>query len=248
MTSLPPRQRTNRRISARCRTGADVSNIQIAPVESAPEAIVRDAGSFERATCPRTLEKRKPISPKTPKGPFYAEYVIEAPAAGNYQVDILNQEKGAGTPDLWVNGVWVKRGAGPVQNRAASPDAGGWSYLAIVPLSKGDRIRFAWNTRPGSHTSRSYCWRAHTFAETPLTSVQIAKRYGVNPASLNNSSSISSAQMALHRPPCSMHGKRSGREPPRKRMDVPSLQACSRRDIETPEAIAASTKPSSAGT
>jgi hypothetical protein len=159
------------------------SQINVAPVESAPDAIVRDASSFNNGNAPRTLEKKKANVAKDAKGPFFAEYVIEVSAPGNYQVDVLNQEKGAGTPDLWVNGVWMKRGAGPVQNRAASPDAEGWSYVAIVPLKKGP------NTLRLEHASRFPYFEKllvsrHTLAETPLTSVQIANHYGVNPSFL----------------------------------------------------------------
>jgi len=157
--------------------------IIVAPVESAPGAVVRDASSFDKENVPRTLEKKKSNVAKEAKGPFFAEYVVEIAAAGNYQVDVLDQEKGAGTPDLWVNGVWVKRGAGPVQNRAASPDAGGWSYVAIVPLAKGpNTIRF-------EHASQFPYFEKilvarNTLGEGPLTSVQIAQRFGVNPSFL----------------------------------------------------------------
>jgi hypothetical protein len=157
--------------------------IAIAAIESAPGAILRDASSFDNGNVPRTLEKKKTNVSKDAKGPFFAEYSIDVPTAGNYQIDVLDQEKGAGTPDLWVNGVWMKRGAGPVQNRAASPDAGGWSYVAIVPLRQGS------NTIRLEHAARFPYFQKlliarHTLAETPLTSVQVAGRYGVNPSFL----------------------------------------------------------------
>ncbi len=137
----------------------------------------------EHGNVPRTLEKKKPNVPKDAQGPFFAEYQIEVPATGSYQVDIFNEEKGAGTADLWVNGVWVKQGAGPVQNRAASPDAGGWSYLAIVPLKQGS------NTIRLEHATRFPYFEKllvapNSIDRTPLTTVQIANRYEVNPTYL----------------------------------------------------------------
>jgi hypothetical protein len=158
-------------------------SIQVAPVESAPNAIVRDASSFDAGNVPRTLEKKKSNTPKDTKGPFFADYVVQAPVAGSYQLDVLNEEKGSGTADLWVNGVWMKQGASPVQNRAASPDAGGWSYIAIVPLKQGA------NTIRLEHASRFPYFEKllitqHTSQQTPLTIVQIANRHGVNPGYL----------------------------------------------------------------
>jgi len=157
--------------------------VQIAPVETSPDAIVRDASSFDAGNVPRNLEKKKPNAPKDAKGPFFAEYRIETPAKGNYQIDILNEEKGAGTADLWVNGEWMKQGATPVQNRAASPEAGGWSYVAIVPLNQGA------NTIRLEHPARFPYFEKlliapHKLEQTPLTTVQIANRYGVNPGYL----------------------------------------------------------------
>ncbi len=155
--------------------------IQVAPVETG--GITRDAGSFDAGNVPRKLEKKKANTVKDTKGPYFAEYKIEAPADGQYQIDVLEQEKGAGTADLWVNGVWMKRGADPVQNREASPEAGGWSYLAIVPLKKGDNlIRL-------EHAARfpyfeKLLLSPNTLANIPLSQVQIATKYGVNPSFL----------------------------------------------------------------
>jgi hypothetical protein len=174
------------RVGAYLLAAADLQRderIQIAPVESAPDAIVRMAGLFDAGNVDRILGKKRPNTPKNSKAPFFAEYVIQAPDAGNYQFDVLDQEKGFGTADLWVNGVWMKRGAGPIQNRAASPDAGGWSYVAIVPLRQGA------NTLRLEHASRFPYFEKlliapHKRAETPMTSVQIAARYGINPGFL----------------------------------------------------------------
>ena len=73
----------------------------------------------------RMLEKEKPNVEKGAPGPFYAEFDVKAAAAGAYQLDMLEEETGAGTCDVWVNGVLEQRGKGAVQNRKASPDAGG---------------------------------------------------------------------------------------------------------------------------
>ena len=160
------------------------AQIQIAPVETSPQAIVRLANTFDQGNIPRTLEKSKANTPKDSKGPYFAEYAITVPAAGPHQLDILNQEVGYGTADLYVNGTWIKRGLPPVQNRAASPESDGWTYLAIVPLRAGaNTIRF-------EHAGRfpyfaQLLLAPHTLPQTPLTAVQIATRYNVNPGFLD---------------------------------------------------------------
>ncbi|HYI92952.1 MAG TPA: DUF1553 domain-containing protein [Bryobacteraceae bacterium] len=158
--------------------------IQVSPVESATNAVVLQAGSFSAGNIQRLLEKKKSNVPKDKQGPFFAEYEVTAPATGDYQIDIFDEEKGSGTADLWVNGVWVRQGSGPVQNRAASSDAGGWSYLAIVPLKQG------WNTIRLEHATRFPYFEKLLVAPNstdrrPLTTVQIANRYEVNPTYLN---------------------------------------------------------------
>lgn len=171
------------RIGAYLLAAADLqrdAQVRIAPIESAANAIVMDAASFSSGNVNRTLEKKKTNVPKDAKGPFFAEYTVEAPAAGEYQLDILDQEKGSGTQDIWVNGVWMKRGAGPVQNRAASPETGGWTWLAVVPLKSGT------NTVRLEHASRfpyfeKILLAPHIGPLTPRTAVQIANKYGVNP-------------------------------------------------------------------
>ena len=160
------------------------SKIQIAAVETEAGAIVRTSGSFDQGNVPKTLEKGKTNTPKDSKGPYFAEFLVDAPSGGNYQIDVLNEEKGAGTADIWVNGVWVKAGAGPVQNRAASPEAPGWKYVAIVPLEKGlNKIRM-------EHASRFPYFEKllvakHTLPQTPMTTVQISNLYKVNPGFLD---------------------------------------------------------------
>ena len=157
--------------------------MRLAPVESAPGAIVRTAGSFDAGNVPRVLEKKKPNAPKDGKGPYFAEYRIAVEAAGDYQLDVFEEEKGAGTADIWVNGVWMKRGADPVQNREASPEAGGWSVVAVVPLRSG------LNTLRLEHASRFPYFEKlliarNSVARVPRTVVQIASDFGVNPGFL----------------------------------------------------------------
>ena len=158
--------------------------LQIAAIETAPGAVLREASSFDAGNVSRTLEKQKSNVPKDAEGPFFAEYGVVVPSAGNYQLDILNEEKGKGTADLWINGVWMKEGASAVENRAASPDSGGWSFVAVVPLKKGA------NTLRLEHSTRFPYFEKlliapETLAAVPLTTVQIATQYGVNPGYLN---------------------------------------------------------------
>ena len=110
-----------------------------------PEATLRDAGGFDRGNASRTLERGKKNVPEgegtkdeeTPKGPYFAEYDLELAAAGHYQVDLLESEAGNGTADLYVNGELMKTGLEPISNRAASPDAGGWSPIGIFGFASG---------------------------------------------------------------------------------------------------------------
>ena len=157
--------------------------MRLAPVESAPGAIERIAWSFDAGNVPRMLVKKRPNTPKDGLGPYFAEYRVEVAAAGDYQIDIFDEEKGAGTADVWVNGVWVKRGADPVQNRAASPEAGGWSVVVVAPFKQGVNVLRL------EHASRfpyfeKLLFAKNTVAEVPRTVVQIAAAFGVNPGFL----------------------------------------------------------------
>jgi hypothetical protein len=161
------------------------SKVQIAPVETAKGAVEIVAGAYAKAHVAAKLEKGKPNTPKEGKGPYFAEYTVEVAEAGDYQLDVLNQEKGSGTADVWANGVWMKQGDGPVENRAASPEVPGWSYVAMIPLAKGK------NTIRLEHASRfpyfeKLMLAKNQLAYTPLTTVQIARKYGVNPGFLEN--------------------------------------------------------------
>ncbi|WP_051670785.1 DUF1553 domain-containing protein [Bryobacter aggregatus] len=111
------------------------------------------------------------------------DFSFDIPKAGQYQLDILDQERGAGTADIFVNGTWVLQGLPPVQNRAASPETPGWTYLAIVQLQRGK------NTIRMEHASKfpkfdKLLLSPHTAKETPLTPVQIAALHKVNPTIL----------------------------------------------------------------
>lgn len=152
----------------------------------APDAagVVRTADSYEQGNVTKPLEKKKPNTPKDGKGPYFAEYRVAVTGAGLYQVDVLDEEKGAGTADLFVNGELVMQGAGPVQNREASEDAGGWSPLGVFAMTAGE------NVLKLQHRSRFPYFAKLRVAPSPFavgapvprTPVQIAKARGVNPS------------------------------------------------------------------
>jgi mono/diheme cytochrome c family protein len=153
---------------------------------SGPGVVVRMAGSFDRGNAPRQLEKGKPNVASGEKGPFLVEYDIAVPAAGNYQVDLLEEETGDGTADISVNGVLMKKGAAAVQNRAASPDAGGWTVAGIFPFASGR------NTVRLEHKSRFPYFEKLAVSSVPAgapltkTNAQVARQYGINPGYLDH--------------------------------------------------------------
>ncbi len=146
--------------------------------------VLRTADSFERGNAPKKLEKEKSNVPTGSKGPYFAEFDVTVEQAGNYQLDMLEEETGAGTADVWVNGVLEMRGKGPVTNREASPDAGGWSVSGIFPLLAGKNVVRL------EHKSRFPYFESlqlHALAkgsEVPLSSQQVARQYEVNPSYL----------------------------------------------------------------
>ena len=159
------------------------ATIKLAAIENERGAIVRGAAEFTNGNIPKTLEKKKTNVPKDVKGPYFAEYTIDVPAEGDYQIDILDEEKGAGTADLWLNGAWVRRGLPPVSNRAASPETGGWTALGVFRFKQGA------NTLKLEHAARfPYFTRLliakNTLPVTPRTDVQIAGVFGINPSVL----------------------------------------------------------------
>ncbi|MCC6395240.1 MAG: DUF1549 domain-containing protein [Bryobacterales bacterium] len=151
-----------------------------------PTAIRRTAGSFDRGNAPRTLEKEKSNVPNGAKGPFFAEYDVTVPHPGDYQLDFLEEEVGAGTVDIQVNGTLELRGQRGVENRQASPDAGGWSVKGVLPLKAGN------NTIRLEHKSRFPYYEALLLtalpkgAPAPRSRVQISRQYGINPGFLAN--------------------------------------------------------------
>jgi cytochrome c553 len=157
---------------------------RIAPLEKEADGIVLAAGAFASGNVPRTLVKGQPNKPKDSKGPYFAEYTIEIPAAGAYQIDILDEEKGSGTADLWVNGHWVRRGLPPVANRAASPEVWGWTALGVFDMRAGaNRIRLEHRDR-FPHFTKLLVARS-TVPDPPLTAEQTAAAAGLNPSVLN---------------------------------------------------------------
>ncbi len=153
--------------------------------------VLRKAASFERGNVVRAIRKGEKNVPKDGKGPFFAEYDVTVDEAGEYQLDFLDEEKGNGGADVWINGLVMSYGAQPVRNRAASPDAGGWSVSGVYPLARGK------NTIRLEHQSRFPYFEALLIAkrrlpegrlpegeEPPRTVAQLARRYGVNPGFL----------------------------------------------------------------
>jgi hypothetical protein len=151
------------------------------------QMVVRDAGSFDRGNVSHKLEKGKNNVPERQKGPYSAEYDFTVVKAGEYQIDLLEQERGAGTADIWINGVLEKRGAEPVENREASPDAGGWSVEGIFPLAAGkNAIRLEHKTRFPYFTKLLVAPSAlPAGTPAPKTIVQVARQYGLNPGFLD---------------------------------------------------------------
>ena len=131
--SSPRAAREDRRVSAGVGRIAALraDRAQSAAAAGGSPTLQRTSGSFDRGNAPRTLEKEKANAPKGSKGPYFAEYDVTVAAAGEYQLDFLEEEVGAGTVDIYVNGVLERAGKRPVENREASPDAGGWSVTGV---------------------------------------------------------------------------------------------------------------------
>ena len=158
-------------------------DMELEPQEAGSGSILRQAPSFDRSNIEGEIKKGETNVDKDAEGPFFAEYDIEVGAAGAYQLDFLEQEKGKGTADVLVNGVVVDYGAPPVQNRAASPDAGGWTASGVYQLKAGR------NTIRLEHESRFPYFEAISLtksdlADPPKTTAQVARQYDVNPGFL----------------------------------------------------------------
>jgi len=143
-------------------------------------AVEREATGFDAANI-TTIERKKNNVPKGVKGPYYTEYRLEVPGAGDYQIDLFDEERGAGTADLYLNGELVSRGLPAVQNREASPDDGGWAASGIFAFKAGVNVlRF-------QHRSRFPYFGKLRVGPSPLpagtaprTEAQIASRHGVS--------------------------------------------------------------------
>ena len=160
--------------------------VQLESVAEYAGAIVREAASFENGNVPRKLEKGKKSVPDGQKGPFFAEYQIAVPNAGEYQLEFLDEEKGGGTADLFINGELVKKGAPPVENRAASPEIGGWSVAGIFRVNAGTNVIRLENKTRFPYFVKILLGpnRVSSGARIPKTPVQVARQYGVNPSFL----------------------------------------------------------------
>ncbi|HUQ94373.1 MAG TPA: DUF1549 domain-containing protein [Bryobacteraceae bacterium] len=152
------------------------------PESAAAKATIRDAASFDNGNVSRPIEKKKRNAPKDAKGPFFAEYNVKVERAGDYQLDALDEERGGGTADILINGELVMRGAGAVENREASPDAGGWAALGVFPLKGGENIvRLQHRTRFPYFEKLRLAPSPFAPGQGPRNDVQIARAYGVNP-------------------------------------------------------------------
>jgi hypothetical protein len=150
--------------------------------DAARDAIIREAASFDSGNITRPIEKKKRNVPKDGKAPFYAEYKIIVAKAGEYQFDVLDEERGAGTSDISVNGVLAMRGAGAVENREASPDSGGWAALGVFELQAGENvIRLQHRNRFPYFEKFRVAPSPFAPGKAPRNEVQIATRHGVNP-------------------------------------------------------------------
>ena len=165
----------------------DVLRYRAMELEPAAEpGVVREAGAFDRGNVAETIEKGETNTPKDGKGPYFAEYDVTVSEAGEYQLDFLDQERGDGTADVWVNGELVDFGAPPVRNRAASPDEGGWSVSGVYPFTAGE------NTIRLEHASRFPYFKELAVSprgpaagsEVPRTVAQVSTQYDVIPGFL----------------------------------------------------------------
>ncbi len=153
---------------------------KLQPAEGAP-LVLREASSFDEGNAPRKLERGKTNVPAAQKGPHSAIYKIDAPQAGDYQIELYEEEAGFGTADLFVNGTLVKKGLPPVQNRAASPDAGGWSVQGVFAMQAGaNAIRLEHKNRFPYFEKLKLTASALPPGKAPRTTAQLAQQYGVN--------------------------------------------------------------------
>src|SRR5258708_25325660 len=80
----------------------------------------------------------------------------------------------------------MNKGALPVTNRAASPDAGGWSAVCVIPLHAGQ------NTVRLEHKSLFPYYEKLAVAPVPAgmpvtkTNIQVSRQYGINPGFLDH--------------------------------------------------------------
>ncbi|MBK5293945.1 MAG: DUF1553 domain-containing protein [Acidobacteriia bacterium] len=149
-----------------------------------PGVVVRESGSFDAGNVAKPLEKKKANTVKGAQAPHFAEYRINVASAGEYQIETQDEERGRGTTDLVINGELVKRGAPPVENREASPDEGGWAPVGVFQLRAGENvIRLEHRTR-FPYFEKLLVAPKPSGVTAPRTTVQIARRHGVNPSFL----------------------------------------------------------------
>ena len=158
-----------------------------ASVASLPAgALVRPAADFDRGNVARRLVRGQKNAQSRHEGPLFAEFDVQLERGGDYQLDFLDLATGNGTADIKVNGSLMKRGVPAVNNRVASPDAGGWSVSGIFPFRTGkNTIRLEHKTRfPYFEALAVAPSRLPPSVARPTTEAQAARDYGLNPVFL----------------------------------------------------------------
>ncbi|MBL8216617.1 MAG: DUF1549 domain-containing protein [Bryobacterales bacterium] len=161
------------------------SKIQLKALSSPAGAIEQDASAFIKGNVSQPVKPKERNVPKDGKGPFSAEYRITVAKAGDYQFDVLDQEYGGGTADIYVNNTLVRKGAGAVENREASPDAGGWDAMGVFALQAGENVvRLEHRNRYPYFAKFRVAASPFPTGKAPQNETQIAAKHGVNPSFL----------------------------------------------------------------
>lgn len=147
-------------------------------------ALVRESDHFDAGNVSKPLEKKKANTVKDVKGPHFAEYRVQAAKAGEYRIEVFDEERGRGTADLLINGELVKRGAPPVENREASPDEGGWSSMGVFELKAGVNVIRLEHKARFPYFAKLLVAPKPAGMQAPKTTVQIARKHDVNPSFL----------------------------------------------------------------
>ncbi len=160
--------------------------VQLQPLNNAKFETILESTAFEKGNPLRELKKGSSNVPPKTDGPFFAEYTITVSKPGDYQLDMLELEKGAGTADIHVNGLLIHPGAPPIENRAASPDEEGWAVIGVLPLKAGkNTLRLEHKGRfPYFEKLKVGTLSLPAGTPVPRSTVQVARQYGINPGFL----------------------------------------------------------------